>query len=95
MCVQLPYINLLFMLDWEHRQDTPGNCSGYTNIQQIMFKLINPWLWFFRFGVLQNKDKAIIAFSISCTKSKPYVEHSYSLPMIAEIVSVMKKSGHI
>ena len=40
--------------------------------------------------MLQNKDKAIIAFSISCTKSKPYVEHCYSLPMIAEIESVLK-----
>ena len=93
MCVQLPYINLFFMVNWEHRQDTSGNCSGCTNIQQIMFKLNNPWLWFFRFGALQNKDKAIIAFSISCTKSKPYVEHSYSLPMIAEIESVLKVFG--
>ena len=93
MCVQLPYIYLFFMVDWEQRQDTSGNCSSYTNFQQIMFKLINPWLWFFRFGLLQNKDKAIKAFSISCTKSKPYVEHCYSLPMIAEIESVLKVFG--
>ena len=51
--------------------------------------LLIPGCGFSGFVVLQNKDKAI-----SCAKSKPYVEHCYSLPMIAEIESVMKKSGH-
>ena len=80
------------MVEWQHIEDTLGNCSSCTNFQQIMLKLDNSWLWFFRFGrVLQNKDEVITASSISCTKCRPYVEQSCSLVMIVEMDSIMEE----